>query len=477
MDNLIVFKDVKDYFDEVLDCKQFVIGERNLPEFPNKLRKFLFFALREGVAETLKKYKSLQWYNRHIEKYATFMLLRKGTSYFVSCSLQSQIDQNKFILNSKFFKIIKKEDFENIIKADELKGYDFLKYFNQYETSNLVLKGLEESIEIPKNYSLIKEENSTNGLIIFGLGGYAFTHILPGLKHLPRLACVDYKAERSMEFSERFDFKHALYHPYQTKGLLESCKEPVVVIATYHSDHSLLAKWVHSINPNTRIFIEKPPCVTNLDLNLLRELYNSETKLEIGFNRRYVKLNNQIKSIVTNKQIFVTFSIKEVLINSNHWYNWDNQGTRLTGNLVHWIDLGNFWVDEDPISLTMNFSGNSLDDFNLSIAYKNGSLVNITCSDKGNSLRGVQELAEIRYENDTILVEDNLKFTHIKSSGKKTVKRYFRRDKGHKRMYLDFSKNLEDNKFNYTFKHLESTSMITTTASNMLQNEIHVIKF
>ena len=44
-------------------------------------------------------------------------------------------------------------------------------------------------------------------------------------------------------------------------------------------------------------------------------------------------------------------------------------------------------------------------------------------------------------------------------------------------MYLDFSKNLEDNKFNYTFKHLERTSMITTTASNMLQNEIHVIKF
>lgn len=132
---------------------------------------------------------------------------------------------------------------------------------------------------------------------------------------------------------------------------------------------------------------------------------------------------------------------------------------------------------KNPISLTMNFSGNSLDDFNLSIAYKNGSLVNITCSDKGNSLRGVQELAEIRYENDTILVEDNLKFTHIKSSGKKTVKRYFRRDKGHKRMYLDFSKNLEDNKFNYTFKHLERTSMITTTASNMLQNEIHVIKF
>ena len=56
MDNLIVFKDVKDYFDEVLDCKQFVIGERNLPEFPNKLRKFIFFALREGVAEALKKY-------------------------------------------------------------------------------------------------------------------------------------------------------------------------------------------------------------------------------------------------------------------------------------------------------------------------------------------------------------------------------------------------------------------------------------
>jgi len=166
--------------------------------------------------------------------------------------------------------------------------------------------------------------------------------------------------------------------------------------------------------------------------------------------------------------LIITISVKEVLIEKNHWYYWGNQGSRITGNLIHWVDLANYWIDSEVSSITMNSSRLSSEDLNISIAYQNGSIANITVSDKGNSLRGVQELIEIRFNNETILIQDYLKYIHIKSSGRKETRSFIRRDKGHARMYKEFRNNLKTGAFVYSLKDLERTSVNTIRASRML---------
>ncbi|WP_422107355.1 Gfo/Idh/MocA family protein [Winogradskyella sp.] len=478
MKDLVVFCDIKDFFDKVVSVETHTVGHTNLPEFQNKWRKSLFFAAREGLRETFKKYQSLKWYNSHIEKYATFLLVKKDNKLYLNCSIQSQKNSDLFIVNTNFYEVESVDAYKGITDAPNLKGPSFLDYFNQYSRQfDYQSLGLNRLIKVPSRYSSPKDKEYEEGLFIFGLGGYAFTHILPGLKTLPRIACVDYKAERSAMFKERFSFKHSLLHPFQSKDLIASVKNPVVVIATFHSDHAALAKWIFDLNPNSRIFIEKPPTVTYEDYLLLKEVFEKKGNVEIGFNRRHIPLNKKIKSILNNKKVFITFSIKEVLIKDNHWYNWNNQGTRLTGNVVHWIDLANYWINSEPKTIVMNFSDSSLDDFNLSISYENGSLANITCSDKGNSLRGVQELIELRFGQETILIEDDLIFKHIRSNGKKTVKRFLIRNKGHKNMYKSFHENLKDNLFEYSLDDLRRTSLVTTKSAGMLMEKKHIYRF
>lgn len=473
MKDLVVFSDVESYFDSIVEVKQIEFGERNLPDFNNKVRKMLFFALREGLRETFKKYKSLKWYNQHLEKYATYLLVKKNNELYLNCSLQSQENKEHFIISNSFIKLNDMEHFNNIVNQDVLKD-NFSAFSNQYDSIEQLANEIDDKLIVPIKHKSPKSKETKEGLFIFGLGGYTFTHVLPNLKRLPRIACVDYKYGRSKLFAEKFNFEYHLLHSFQSKQLLLDVKNPVVVIATYHSDHSSLAKWIFDINPNAYIFVEKPPCLTEMDLKYLQNIYHNNGNIEVGFNRRYVKINQNVKKTVQGKKLFITFSIKEVLIKNNHWYNWSNQGTRLSGNLVHWIDLGNYWVDSNPTSLVMNFSEDSLDDFTLSISYSNGSLVNITCSDKGNSLRGVQELAEIRFNQETILIQDNLTVRHIKSNGKSSVKKYLIRDKGHSNMYKEFMKNIQGNKsFNYSLTDLERVSIITTKASQMLKNKIN----
>ncbi|QFU74615.1 Gfo/Idh/MocA family oxidoreductase [Halioglobus maricola] len=390
---------------------------------------------------------------------------------YYNLSIQSDSNLQHFLISNTFFP--ENECFNLSTNLAELNAdREILEKFNQFTPS----AAEEDSVSVSNldlHTSFVEFEEQDSGLIIYGLGGYAFTHVLPGLQDLKRLACVDYKYMRAREFKENHGFKYFFQTPDETENLLRQTRSPVVVIATYHSDHARLAKWVFEKNSNAIIFIEKPPCVTLDDLEMLEYIYRAGAKIEVGFNRRYAPIYRKIKKVVSGKKLFITFSIKEVLIKQNHWYNWPNQGTRLTGNLVHWIDLANYWIDAEPIDLVMNFSNTSLDDFTLSVSYDDGSLVNITCSDKGNSLRGVQELAEIRFDSQTILVDDNLGYRHIKTDGRNFNRRMQFRNKGHSIMYEEFNKNIKSEIFNYKLDDLVRTSKVTVAATEMLLKGLH----
>ena len=64
-------------------------------------------------------------------------------------------------------------------------------------------------------------------------------------------------------------------------------------------------------------------------------------ELEVGFNRRYNPLVERARKELAAESGPTTLvaTIREVDITPDHWYLWPNQGTRVAGNLCHWIDL------------------------------------------------------------------------------------------------------------------------------------------
>lgn len=471
MSKLVQLNDLKGF--NILDIKQF---ENNVPDrqdFDNKYLKIFYFILHEGMLSTIRKYLAHRNKQQKQQKYLTFLIVEINQKKYVNISTQYQNNSFEFIINNQFY-LFSDIDFRKI--EDNL-DY-FLINFNQFvQNEKYELLNLDISHSISLELTKQSFDNSFNsfnkGLFIYGLGGYVKMFVMHHFRSINKLACIDYNSRVTNEFQKKYGFKFGFLTPYSSFPLLKSVQHPIVIIAVYHSDHSSLAYEIFKINPNATIFIEKPPTVTLEDLDKLIELFNSKANLEIGFNRRFINFSKYVFEKLKNKRVIITCSIKEVVINHNHWYLWKNQGTRITTNVVHWLDLANWWVQSKPIEINVLGDPNDQETSCISVLYENGSILNITASDKGNSLRGVQEKIEIRFGNETIFIDDFISLTHIKENGIKITKRNLIRKKGHNSIYKKFLQIIkEKQKSDYSVCDLIKTSVLTYYASQMVIKNI-----
>jgi len=452
---------------KLLEVKQFEDKYKNRPDFTNKCYKLLFFILREGLLRTIKKITQL---NKYKFRFLTLLVIEANNKKYLNISVQTQKDPESFVIKNEFFPY-KEINYNEI--SDNLEYY--LSNFNQFtgdinyrifniDTSNPIeLKA--KKVPLPAQFH--------NGLFIYGLGHYVKMYIIQHFSKFNKIACVDYKASLSESFKINYNFHYAYLIPEYSYNAIKNVKYPYAIIATYHSDHAVIAADIYKANPNSVIFIEKPPVVTLDDLKILLTLYKKGANIDIGFNRRHIKFNKYVEKIVKNKILIITCSVKEVVINDNHWYLWKNQGTRITGNLVHWIDLANFWIKSKPLEINLLYSKKNPGTQSLAVIYENGSILNITASDKGSELRGVQEKIEIRFDNETIFIDDYLKMVHIRKNGRCLTKRRIVRDKGHDRMYKNFINIIKNkNKSRYKAVDLINTSVVIYYAAKMFADNI-----
>lgn len=443
--------------DEIISLKQTEDFLPERPEVKNKIRKLVFFLIREGVFRTIKKIKSKKD-KTQLKKYHTTIIVKSGSHELFNYSCQSTTNIEQFVISNQFY----------IKPATEFQLQSKL-IFNQFDgdfKSN-------ETITLPVTETYEIKGHFVNGVFLYGLGDYSRVYIAPKIKRLNKIFCIDYNYKTSADYKQQFNYKYCGLVPQESYEVLQSTANPLALIATYHSDHTRIANEIFNVNPNTLIFIEKPPCVTLEDINILHNLYNKGAKIEIGFNRRYIPINCWIKERCFDEQKVINISVKEILINENHWYFWKNQGTRITGNLIHWIDLSVFWINGVPIEINLLSSSSEDETVAVSILFSDGSLVNITVSDKGDSLRGVQELIEVRTMEETFVINDYCSFKYIQANGKKRVKKFILRKKGHDLMYKKLLKTYQEKETSkYTKEDLIKTSLTTYYISQMFEQKI-----
>ena len=209
--------------------------------------------------------------------------------------------------------------------------------------------------------------------------------------------------------------------------------EPLVIIASYHSDHVAQAREVLAANGRARVFIEKPAGVTPSDAAELERLRQAGAWIDIGYNRRYAPFTVLSRALLRQRRgpVTVSVSVKENSIPLSHWYFWPNQGTRVTGNMCHWIDLATHLVGSSSAAVE---GAGTPDRCALTLAFEDGSVAALAASDDGDQLRGVQEQIELRRGDLTIRIDDFLRCT-VLTDGRRRVHRRLRRSKGHAEMY------------------------------------------
>ena len=409
------------------------------PEQKYRLKKLLWFIRNEGLYRTMRKVfvTRMSKYVNDQTLYVVAKFINKSET-FVTVGVE---------LNKVLYPLS-----EATFKVDE--SNDSLDYISNTLRSIQSPSNRREALSMPSLAQFVKEYklracDGLNPIILIGCGSYAWTHILPNIpKNWTFYAAIDLNPALAYKTKEKFQFEHALT---DYKQILDFKTDAVVIIAGYHSMHFEAVRYFYSLRSTNWIFVEKPPCISSFEALELANLRKNTDRIYIGYNRPFSKLYGKVKKELigdTEHPKFITMSINEVNLKDSHWYYWDDQMTRITGNLVHWIDIVVDLVEEAEIEKVEVLQSHSTrhkgDDVIVSISFRDGSLATMIGTDQGNKLRGVQEWIEIRVNDKTITIEDFSLLKILKNS-KSYIYKYRFRDKGHKTMYKKFVYDCDTN--------------------------------
>ena len=279
---------------------------------------------------------------------------------------------------------------------------------------------------------------------VLGGGDYTRSEIIPGLRrgHFQLYAVANREPQIAATVGRDYGF--ALATTDSERAIAELPAPGLVVVATAHDSHSRLA--CAAVKAGHRVFLEKPPTVTVEDVHQLAAAMRAHPgAIEIGFNRRYHPLVRRARARLARESGPTSIScvVKELTFEPDHWYFWPNQGTRITGNLCHWIDLAVYLIDGSPLPVSITLSPRmpgtepgSDEERVLTVTFDDGSLLTVLGTTRGDDIRGVQEQMDIRRGHTTISVDDLWKY-RVRSDGIERYGRTLFRDKAHTAMYRE----------------------------------------
>jgi predicted dehydrogenase len=269
---------------------------------------------------------------------------------------------------------------------------------------------------------------------VIGAGSFAQRILIPGLARagfaLSSVASASGLSARAA--ADRFGFRRAA----GTEEVLADPDAGLVAIATRNSSHAALA--VSALQVGKAVFVEKPPCLTVVELGELRAaVAASGQPLVVGFNRRHAPLARAFRDhIAAAGQPFnLIYRVNAELLPADHWlHDLDEGGGRLLGEGCHFVDFA-CWLAgaiPDRVScLAAPEPGRPLgaaDRFTISLEFPDRSLATIVYGSGGAGTG--KEHAEAHAGNRAAVLDDYRSLTTWVGRRRKT-QRTRGQDKGH----------------------------------------------
>lgn len=290
---------------------------------------------------------------------------------------------------------------------------------------------------------------------IIGCGQFSFTTIAYFIgKNKGRifLGCHDIDPQQATSISKFYSFQ-SIHQNVDT--LLNEQGLKIVYIASNHNSHTEYA--VKAINANKIVYIEKPLSTTFqqfVDLISVKRLKNAN--IFVGYNRPYSSAIVKLREFASNnnginKSFSINYFISGHLIEKNHWYRKPEEGTRVCGNLGHWIDLTIHLFNlreklPQFINITVTFSNleESDDNFCVTLSTDLNDIVNMMITSRTEPFEGINETINFQY-GDTIAKIDDFRQLTIWHKHKLKKFNFFPKDVGHQRAVMQpFEANNRD---------------------------------
>lgn len=277
---------------------------------------------------------------------------------------------------------------------------------------------------------------------VIGAGNFARAIILPELQKIPNVSLntIVAKSSASANFAQsNFGFITAAT---DASEIIDNKEINGVLIATRHNSHAELT--IRALSAGKAVLVEKPLGLSKQEINSVRKVRNnSNSFLQVGFNRRFAPLTQKACQILENIEgpRFMVFRINAGNIPSNSWlHNPSEGGGRIIGEMCHFIDLARHFARSKIISVQANAARNSnktSDDITANLHFEDGSLATIAYTGLGDPAFP-KERFEI-FTGNTVLVLDNFKNLSVTTQGSTKNHSNINQDKGFKGELLAFT--------------------------------------
>ena len=311
-----------------------------------------------------------------------------------------------------------------------------------------------------------KESQVVIGML--GAGNYAGALLLPALAGTgARLkTIVSRNGVTAAHLGKKFGFQKASTEP----GLIFGDPEiNAVIVATRHDSHA--GYILKTLESGKHGFVEKPLCLTEDELNSIREAHSQSGKsLMVGFNRRFapqvLKMKELLAAEAHPKSLILT--VNAGAIPASHWTQDPSVGGgRILGEACHFIDLLRTLADSKIESVSSAFmDSKSKDTATVTLRFENGSLGTVHYFSNGPKSFPKERL-EV-FCGEKVLQLDNFRDLHgFGFSGFRKM-RLWREDKGHPNEMKRWVSSLLEGKTLIPFAEIEEVTRATLQAAKSL---------
>jgi predicted dehydrogenase len=231
-----------------------------------------------------------------------------------------------------------------------------------------VLYKLNKPITI-KSLKIImsSDKKSSDRLAIVGLGNHGFTLIaffvcVYGKK---KFSLVIDPSDQSKVLAEKvLGCKH--FRTVQEAIDAGEFWGDLIYIASDHYSHTSQAAL--AADKFKKIYVEKPLFVNFEQKEQFQQLMLLNSNIYTGFNRPFAPYFEELKNEL-GTSFSVTMVVNGHYLSSDHWYRSEGQGTRVLGNLTHWLDLSMriFSITSMPKTIEVKTINGTLDDLTVTL--------------------------------------------------------------------------------------------------------------
>ncbi len=330
-----------------------------------------------------------------------------------------------------------------------------------------VKKRLSRRVQVSSKTS--RKSQANIGFI--GAGSFARNFLLPVLKKRANLIGVSTaRSNTSRHIADKYEFN---YCAGNTEEILKDEKIDTIFIATPHNLHA--RQVIQALNHGKNVFVEKPLCLTEGELEEIRHAYENSTGiLSVGFNRRFSPHVLKLNEVLGHGQPkAINYRINAGSLPKEHWiHDREVGGGRIIGELCHFVDLALFIAGAEvkDVSATVMGQPESLfDTLAVNLSFENGSIASIAYFSNGNRTLTKEHL-EVFCSGSVAVIED---FKQLKIYGDKVFKmKRSKQNKGHEAEIQTFLEAIKKGKSSpIPFDQIHCTTLTTFRILDSIKNQ------